>query len=126
MIFVPMVDRCVLPWWRRLPWKPTAPRRMGVGMLLLSASFALSAVLEARIASAGEGKVNIVFQLPQHVVLTLGEILTSTTGAGMWRLACRYVCVCVCVCACVRVCVCARLDVLSFCFVRDCLQCVLL
>ena len=49
MIFIPMIDRCVLPLWSRAPcpWvRPTALRRIGLGMTLASLSFLLAAGVE--------------------------------------------------------------------------------
>lgn len=93
MLFIPLLDRVILPAWSRMTtpspsrprWLsalyPTALRRMGLGMLLAAGSFMLSAGVAQQVASQGDGKVPVAWMIPQYAMLACGEILTSTTGA---------------------------------------------
>src|SRR5262249_27255003 len=64
----------------RLGIRTTPLRRITVGMLITSLSFVATAVLQTQIDRLGEGQVWIVWQLPQYVLLTLGEVMVSVTG----------------------------------------------
>jgi hypothetical protein len=49
MIFIPLLDKVILPWWGRIPipfLRPTALKRIGVGMFLASLSFLMAAIVE--------------------------------------------------------------------------------
>lgn len=73
MLFIPLLDRLLLPWWTKATetgpssprssssrWRPTALRRMGVGMLFAALSFLLSALVSRAVARSPE-KVNIIY-----------------------------------------------------------------
>jgi POT family proton-dependent oligopeptide transporter len=53
---------------------------MSAGMFIAAGAFATSGVLEERINAVGDGVINVVEQLPQYFLLTVAEILVSTTG----------------------------------------------
>ena len=80
------MDYVILPALRatRLAWaQPTALRRMTVGMQIAAFAFLLTAMVQSAIDNAietGGAKVNVVWQLPQIVVITGAEILVSATG----------------------------------------------
>jgi POT family proton-dependent oligopeptide transporter len=87
LVFVPLIGwlcevlrarvaRGVAPAWL----EPTPLRRMSAGMLLTPVSFALTAAVQAAIDAAPAGTVSILWQVPQHVAITVAEVLVSATG----------------------------------------------
>jgi POT family proton-dependent oligopeptide transporter len=78
MIWVPILTFGVYPLLERLGWRPTALRRMSLGMLLGAVSFVLCGLIQARM-DHGE-KLNIVWQLVPYVVLEAGEVMLSATA----------------------------------------------
>lgn len=49
-------------------------------MFIAAIAFATSGLLEERINAVGDGIINVAEQLPQYVLLTVAEVLVSTTG----------------------------------------------
>jgi POT family proton-dependent oligopeptide transporter len=82
MLLIPFLQMVIYPLCERLGLRPTALRRMGVGMVLAALSFGLAAFLDVRAtaAAAAGTPLNIAWQLPQFLVLTAGEVLLSATG----------------------------------------------
>ena len=80
LLLVPLTDYIFVPTVRRLIGEPTPLRRMTLGMFLAALAFALSGLLELRIMAVGDGSVSVFWQLPQFAVLTMSEVLVSTTG----------------------------------------------
>jgi dipeptide/tripeptide permease len=81
LVLVPLTDFVFVPTVRRFIGEPTPLRRMTLGMFLAAVAFAISGFLEIRIvAAAGSGGVSVLWQLPQFAVLTMAEVLVSTTG----------------------------------------------
>ena len=70
-LLYPLVNRCVTV---------TPLRRIAVGMVFGAASFVVCGVVQNWIEAAGTGQVHVLWQLPQYVILTAGEVLTSITG----------------------------------------------
>jgi hypothetical protein len=65
----------------RLPaLSPTPLRRLGVGMQATAAAFALTAVVQHLIDTSAPNSVNVLWQLPQFFVMSVGEVLVSATG----------------------------------------------
>lgn len=58
---------------------PTPLRKIAVGLSFTGASFICSAVLEVMIVQY-PGQVHVIYQVPQYVLLVIGEILVSVTG----------------------------------------------
>lgn len=95
MIFIPLLDRIILPAWSKWSERsssrcgralyPSALRRIGCGMVLASSAFVMSAFVSSMVSAQGKGKVNIAWIIPQYALLTFGEILTSTTGKAGGR-----------------------------------------
>jgi len=79
LIFVPLFDRAIYPFfaWLRVPLKPL--RKMGIGMLIAASSFVCAALLQLKMNNSEE-PVHIVWQLPQYLLLTCSEIMVSITG----------------------------------------------
>ncbi|GMI05446.1 hypothetical protein TrLO_g3080 [Triparma laevis f. longispina] len=81
LVLLPIMENKVYPYLTSVGCKPTALRRMGLGMVFASASFVISAFVELAISGADEeNSVSVGWQLPQYFVLTVGEIGVSTTG----------------------------------------------
>ncbi len=75
MIFVPILTWWVYPFIGRLA---TPLRRMSYGMFLCAASFVIVAMIQARI-DGGE-KISILWQTVPYLIITVAEVLFSTTG----------------------------------------------
>lgn len=85
LLLIPVFDRVIVPALRRVakrvPWlEPTPLARMSAGMFIAAGAFATSGLLEERINRVGDGVINVAEQLPQYFLLTVAEILVSTTG----------------------------------------------
>jgi POT family proton-dependent oligopeptide transporter len=78
MIWVPILTYFIYPLCERLGLRPTALRRMGVGMVLASVTYIISGWLQGRI-DAGE-PLTLAWQLVPYIVLVAGEVLVSATG----------------------------------------------
>jgi POT family proton-dependent oligopeptide transporter len=78
MIWVPILTYLVYPLCEKLGLRPTALRRMAVGMVLAGVTYVISGWMQGRI-DAGE-KLNLAWQLVPYVVLVAGEVLVSATG----------------------------------------------
>jgi len=94
LLLIPVFEKGVYPLFRR--WWPLLPlRRMGVGLVLTVISFVMAGFLQLWINTGTfgpdpsdsdcescclSGCVNIMFQIPQYLVLTAGEVMFSITG----------------------------------------------
>jgi POT family proton-dependent oligopeptide transporter len=75
MIFIPIMTLLVYPWLGRFA---TPLRRMSYGMFLAAASFVIVAMLQTRID--GGAKLSVLWQIAPYIVITMAEVLVSTTG----------------------------------------------
>ncbi len=75
MVFVPIMTLGLYPLLGRLA---TPLRRMSVGMFLAGFSFVIVAILQTRID--GGAKISIWWQTLPYIVITISEVLVSTTG----------------------------------------------
>jgi POT family proton-dependent oligopeptide transporter len=78
MLLIPLMVLVVFPFFERRGIRVTPLRRMSVGMALAAFAFVATALVQAQL-DAGE-KLSILWQLPQYVIMTLSEVLVSTTG----------------------------------------------
>ncbi|KAL7748810.1 hypothetical protein RI367_005723 [Sorochytrium milnesiophthora] len=94
LLFIPLFQNLVYPLMTRLrvPMKPL--QRIAIGMTLAGLSFVVAALLQLRIdatmvpsttaggpsVTCGDRCVPILWQLPQYVIMTAGEIMVSITG----------------------------------------------
>lgn len=78
MIWVPILTLVVYPFLERRGWRPTALRRMSLGMLLGAASFVGCGLIQARMDRGAT--LNIAWQLLPYVVLEAGEVMLSATA----------------------------------------------
>jgi POT family proton-dependent oligopeptide transporter len=78
LLLVPVTTYWLYPWLQRhgLPFTPL--RRIGVGLFLAGTSFVLVALIQR--ALEGGAKPSVLWQVGPYIVLTLSEILVSTTG----------------------------------------------
>jgi hypothetical protein len=60
---------------------PTPPlRRITIGMFFTASSFVAAALLQGWIDRSGEGQVWFGWQIPQYLLLTIGEVMVSITA----------------------------------------------
>lgn len=86
LLLIPLFDQVIYPSLERLGFSLRPIRRMLIGMLLGSLAFLLSGLLQLAIDSttsmnSDDGKmVSVLWQIPQYVLITSGEVLFSITG----------------------------------------------
>jgi dipeptide/tripeptide permease len=82
LCFIPLFSTYLYPFIEYLGFKLTPIKKMGGGVFLASLSFLISAFLEHKIDlyALENQKISILWQLPQYLVLTAGEILLNMTG----------------------------------------------
>lgn len=78
MLLIPVFTAWLYPASDKLGFKPTALRRMSVGMLLGAASFVVCGWLQVRM-DRGES-LSIAWQMMPYLILTAGEVMVSATG----------------------------------------------
>ncbi|XP_031627533.1 peptide transporter family 1-like [Contarinia nasturtii] len=79
LTFIPAFEAIVYPFLNKIGLgRPL--QRLTIGGLLAGASFFLSALVEFWIESSDEKSVNLLWQVPQYVVITMGEVMFSVTG----------------------------------------------
>jgi POT family proton-dependent oligopeptide transporter len=80
MLIIPLLNFAVYRPLERRGVNFSPLRRMTVGMFLAAASFAMAALLQLRIESAGPGEVAVAWQIAQYWVITTAEVFVSITG----------------------------------------------
>jgi proton-dependent oligopeptide transporter, POT family len=80
MIFIPLFERVLYPFFEGCGWNISHLSRMRWGMLLTAVSFSISGFVEAWIQAREENTVSVFWQLPQITILTISEILVCVTG----------------------------------------------
>ncbi|HEY6101063.1 MAG TPA: POT family MFS transporter [Anaeromyxobacter sp.] len=78
MTLIPLFTWAVFPLLERRGVALTALRKMTAGMFITVLSFVAAAVVQTFVD--GGSAPNILWQLPQYVLLTTGEVLVSVTG----------------------------------------------
>lgn len=78
MLIIPFNTLVLYPWLERRGFKLSPLRRMGAGMVLTGVSFVAVAAIEAVLV--GGNKLHVFWQAVPYLVLTMGEVLVSTTG----------------------------------------------
>ncbi len=78
MILIPLMAGVVYPAFKRMGFELTPLRRMTIGMFVAVASWIAAGAVQVPI-DGGE-KLSILWQLGPYVLLTLAEVLVSTTG----------------------------------------------
>ncbi len=75
MLIIPMVTLCLYPMLGRFA---SPLKRMSLGMFLAALSYVVVAMLQSRIE--GGAHLSILWQIAPYAILTLAEVLISTTG----------------------------------------------
>ncbi|GEJ55848.1 POT family MFS transporter [Anaeromyxobacter diazotrophicus] len=78
LLLIPLLQRVVFPLLERAGVRVTPLGKMTLGMFLTVLSFAAAALVE--VALAGGARPSALWQVPQYVFLTSGEVLVSVTG----------------------------------------------
>ena len=78
MILIPLFTWGVFPFLEKRSVSLAPLRKMTAGMFITSMSFAAAAILQFFVDAGGTPSV--LWQLPQYLLLTVGEILVSVTG----------------------------------------------
>ncbi|MET0402649.1 MAG: POT family MFS transporter [Cystobacter sp.] len=78
MILIPLLVGVVYPAFQRAGWELTPLRRMPLGLAVGALSYAITGYFQ--VVMEGGTVLNISWQLLPYVVLTLAEVLVSTTG----------------------------------------------
>jgi proton-dependent oligopeptide transporter, POT family len=80
MILIPYTHFGLYPLMRKVGYEPTPLRRMTIGMLMASVSFAAVALIQLAMDGSGLGAVHVGWQLFPYAVITLSEVMVSITG----------------------------------------------
>lgn len=82
LVMIPLFDQIIYPFLEKRGFNLRPIPRMVVGMVLSSVAFLCSGLLQiAMDNSAASGqKLSLLWQTPQYVVITAGEIMFSITG----------------------------------------------
>ena len=78
LMLVPVTTYVLYPWLERRGIRFTPLRRIGTGLVLTATSFVLIAILQRALETGS--KPSVLWQVGPYLVLTLAEILVSTTG----------------------------------------------
>ncbi|QSQ27857.1 MFS transporter [Pyxidicoccus parkwayensis] len=78
MLLIPFLTAVVYPAFQRSGWELTPLRRMPLGLAIGAISFVIAGAFQ--VAMEGGATLNIAWQILPYVVLTIAEILVSTTG----------------------------------------------
>jgi POT family proton-dependent oligopeptide transporter len=78
MILIPLLAAVVYPAFQRLGWELTPLRRMPMGLIIGALSYVIAGYYQTVIE--GGTRLNIAWQIMPYIVLTVAEILVSTTG----------------------------------------------
>jgi len=78
MILIPLLVGVVYPAFQRAGWELTPLRRMPLGLAVGAFSYAIAGYYQVLIER--NSTLNIAWQLLPYIVLTLSEVLVSTTG----------------------------------------------
>jgi proton-dependent oligopeptide transporter, POT family len=78
MVLIPVLAAVVYPAFQRLGWELTPLRRMPLGLVIGAVSYIIAGYYQVVIE--GGTQLNIAWQIVPYIVLTIAEILVSTTG----------------------------------------------
>lgn len=80
MIFIPLFDKILYPWFETKGFDIQPLKRMEYGMFFGAIAFFTSALLEYSIQRGPPNSVSLAWQIPQITILTVAEILLNVTG----------------------------------------------
>ncbi|HTD39165.1 MAG TPA: POT family MFS transporter [Mucilaginibacter sp.] len=78
LLFIPIFNYWVYPWFNKIGLKATPLRRLGVGLVLTALSFVIIALIQTNIDHGGHP--SIWWQVFAYVILSAAEVLVSITG----------------------------------------------
>ena len=78
MLLIPLLAAVVYPAFQRMGWELTPLRRMPMGLVIGALSFVIAGYYQ--VVMEDGLKLNIAWQILPYIVLTIAEILVSTTG----------------------------------------------
>ncbi len=78
MLLIPLNNLVIYPLLERRGWRPTALRRMTLGIALAGVAYVIVGAMQ--LAMDGGNALQITWQILPYVFLTLGEVLVSATG----------------------------------------------
>jgi POT family proton-dependent oligopeptide transporter len=78
LVLVPLLGRAILPALERRGVDPPPLRKVSAGLFATAAAFVAAGALQA-VIDAGHPP-HVLWQAPQYVLLTVGELLVSVTG----------------------------------------------
>lgn len=82
LVMIPLFDQIIYPFLEYHRYSLRAVPRMVIGMILSAIAFLFSGLLQVAVdnrAASGD-PLSILWQIPQYVVITAGEIMFSITG----------------------------------------------
>ena len=92
LVLIPIVDKLIYPCLARFNFRPSQLQRIGIGMLIATASMACAGGMEVfriknccMFQSRGDkntqvANISIFYQVPQYVLIGLSEVFASVTG----------------------------------------------
>jgi len=80
MALIPFNNFFLYPFLEKRGYEMTPLRRMSVGMFVAAFSFAAVALIQAAIATGGEGTVSVLWQIAPYLIMTQAEVMVSITG----------------------------------------------
>jgi len=78
MLLIPLTQVFVYPAFERWGWPLTPLRRITIGMFVAGASYVFVAFIQMALDSGSQ--LSLLWQTGPYLILTLGEVLVSTTG----------------------------------------------
>lgn len=79
LVLIPFFEAVVYPLLSRIGIRRSL-QRIAFGGILAAIAFLLSALLEFVIESSPEKSVNMLWQLPQYVIIAIGEVMFNISG----------------------------------------------
>lgn len=79
LIFIPLFEFVIYPLFSKIGLGHPL-QRLTMGGILAGIAFLISAFVEFQILSSPEKSVNMLWLVPQYVVITMGEVMFSVTG----------------------------------------------
>ncbi|MFO0747289.1 MAG: hypothetical protein U1F43_16725 [Myxococcota bacterium] len=80
MILIPIAANGIYPLMTRLGWEPKPLRRMTLGLVFTASAFVVAAIVQLTIDADKSPTVHMLWQVPQYLLLTMGEVMVSITG----------------------------------------------
>lgn len=79
LAFIPLFDSLIYPLLSRIGLRRPL-QKLTLGGILAGIAFLLSALVQFQIESSAANSINMLWLVPQYVVMTMGEVMFSVTG----------------------------------------------